>query len=328
MDQSAGFGLRIRNLILVFSLATALTLGLHLSANGEINTGIPIGGFSTAVDPTFTISANPSNLTIPVYSVASFTVTIQAYNFSGTLTWSLYGSDWPGNGPNCFLGPYQLTFDRSEPTATASVTCNPSSIGTYHMGVALCTSGCFYASPSNLITINVVDGSGIPEPDFDLNANSPGQVATNQSFAVIITITARNGFNGKVTLAGAFPGGLVCGLFKPLFVNSSGTATFSCSSRTPGAYTVAITGLAVCTSSTYYRECSHTARISVTVLADLLAPVYFYGGIGALVAVVETVTRSLYGRLRRTNTHVQLRPWLSIIRLPMLSSSLFHGRDC
>ena len=60
-----------------------------------------------------------------------------------------------------------------------------------------------------------------------------------------------------------------------------------------------ITGYAVCISSDYYGPCSRTTELDVTVLGSTLNPVYFYGGIGALVAVLETITRGFYHIIRK-----------------------------
>ena len=155
-----------------------------------------------------------------------------------------------------------------------------------------------YASPS-LITISVTEELQPPALDFDLAASSPSPVAIGQPFTATVTITGSKDFSGRVIIAGEFPSGLLCGPINPAFVYSSGTAKVDCSSRKPGTYKIMITGYAVCSSSDYYGPCSRTTELDVTVLGSALNPVYFYGGIGALVAVLETITRGFYHIIRK-----------------------------
>ncbi len=156
----------------------------------------------------------------------------------------------------------------------------------------------FDTSPS-FITPSVTKEFQPPALDFDLAASSPSPVAVGQPFTATITITGSKDFSGRVVIAGEFPSGLICGSINPAFVYSSGTAKVDCSSRTPGTYKIMITGYAVCSSSDYYGSCSRSTELDVTVLGSALNPVYFYGGIGALVAVLETITRGFYHVIRK-----------------------------
>ena len=283
--------------------------------------------------PLFSVSAYPSYLTIDRYSPGRFIVTVQALNgFSGTVTWGLYGSDWPATGLDCVESPYSVAFGNSVTTVTLTSTCSPTTPGTFHVGVYLCplaSPTCTYRSSASLVTLTVIKSSTPPQPDFDLSASSSGQVTTGQSFTATIVVTARNSFSGRVIIAGAFPGGLLCGTIIPPFVNSSGTAKFSCSSQTPGTYAIRLTAFAVCTNSTYSGPCSRTTQLTVAVVDDILGPVYLYGGIGALVAVIETITRASLGRMRnpirKSNSAFSLLPKCIS---PLSTRHPVHGRDC
>jgi len=156
----------------------------------------------------------------------------------------------------------------------------------------------FYTS-ANFITFSVTGEFQPPAIDFDVAASSPSPVTSGQRFTATITVTGSKDFSGRVVIAGEFPSGLLCGSINPAFVNSSGTAKVDCSSQTPGAYKIMITGYAVCNSSDYYGPCSRSIELDVTVLGSALNPVYFYGGIGAIVAVLETVARGFLHLIRR-----------------------------
>lgn len=283
-------------------LRVLLLILFFLVLQGSSSPGQPWQGYhQTPTSSTFSVFADPASLTVQTDSSASFVVTVQANDgFNGTVNLYMYAFyDLPGENLACNFNPQSLTFNRSIMTAETRLTCIPFTAGTYHVGISICTSVCLYNSPT-LISLTATGGPQPepPQPDFNITVESPGSVTTGQSATATITITPWDEFHGRVVIAGEFPGKLLCGPITPPFVNSSGTASVSCSSLNVGIYTVAITGFAICTTPTYSGQCNRSAHFTLTVLSDLASPVYVYGALGAMIAGIETAARALIGRRR------------------------------
>jgi cellulose 1,4-beta-cellobiosidase len=226
------------------------------AASGTATTGIATvtitgtgGGFTrtttislgvTTGQPDFSLSANPTNVSVTQGGTATSTITVTAINgFNGAVTFAATGL--PAGVTASFAGNVVMfTATTTATTGTANVTITG-------------TSGAL--SHTVVIALTVTGTRG----DFSLAA-APASVAVNQGSTAtsVITVTPSNGFSGSVALtASGLPSG-VAAVFSPASTTGTSTLTFSASSTaTLGAATVTVTG----TSGTL----THTATIALTV---------------------------------------------------------------
>src|SRR5438309_7046 len=145
------------------------------------------GNFFVAAHPApdFTITANPSNLTIPPGSTATSTVTLASVNgFNGTI--SLQTS--PALLAN--ITPHNVTG-----TGSATLIVSASTPGNYTTTV---TGNSGSLSRSVTVLVNVQSQA---KPDFAINSNPSNiTIAAGSSGSSVITLTSLNGFNGTITL--------------------------------------------------------------------------------------------------------------------------------
>ena len=181
--------------------------------------------------PTYTLSANPSRLTIPQGSQGTSTITITPANgFTGSVT--LSASGLPG-GVTAEFSPNPAT-STSTLTLTASTTA---SVGTATVTVTG-ISGSLTETTTISLTVN-------PAPSYTLSANPNGLTITQGTQGTsTITITPANGFSGNVTLsASGLPSG-VTAAFSPNPATSTSTLTLTASaSASVGTATVTVTGI-------------------------------------------------------------------------------------
>jgi cellulose 1,4-beta-cellobiosidase len=208
--------------------------GGGLTRTTTISLGVTTG------QPDFSLSANPTNVSVTQGGTATSTITVTAINgFNGAVIFAATGL--PSGVTASFAGNVvTFTATTTATTGTANVTITG-------------TSGAL--SHTVVIALTVTGTRG----DFSLAA-APASVAVNQGSTAtsVITVTPSNGFSGSVALtASGLPSG-VTAVFSPASTTGTSTLTFSASSTaTLGAATVTVTG----TSGTL----THTATIALTV---------------------------------------------------------------
>jgi hypothetical protein len=126
------------------------------------------------------------------------------------------------------------------------ITANPRQYVTQNNGGSP-GSGPAYINAGNCLVLSYANAPYYgcpPSPDFSISASSftvnPGQSGTSE-----VTITGSNGFQGQVSFTDSVPAGLSCGAISPSSLAippNPNYATISCSSNTPGTYTVGVTG--------------------------------------------------------------------------------------
>ena len=190
--------------------------------------------------PNYTLSANPSSLTITQSGQATTTISITpSSGFSGSITLSASGLP---SGVTAAFSPNPAT-SSSTLTLTASATAATGTVTVTITG----TSGTLTNTATLSLTVNP------PVQSFSLSA-SPNSVTITQggtSGKSIITITPVNGFSGNVTLA---PSGLPKGVtasFNPDPATATSTLTLTASTTAKkGKAMVTITGTSGSLSAT------------------------------------------------------------------------------
>jgi hypothetical protein len=195
--------------------------------------------------PDFSLSANPTSVSIAQGSSGTSTITVNPINgFTGSVTLSATGL----------------------PTGvTAGFSPNP----TTNTSMLMLTVGSGAAAGTTTITINGVSGSlnhsttvsltVTSAADFSLTANPTSvSVAQGSNGTSTITVVPVNGFSGSVTLsASGLPSGVTAG-FAPNPTTTTSTLTLTASATaTTGTSTVTIKGVS--------GSLSHTTTVSLTV---------------------------------------------------------------
>jgi hypothetical protein len=201
--------------------------------------------------PNFTLSANPSSLSINRGASGTSTITItRTGGFTSSV--ALTASGLP-SGVTASFSPASTTGTTSTLTLTASSTAT---LGAATITVTGTGGSLTRTTPINL-TVNAP-----PVPDFTLAANpSTLTVTRGASGTSTITITRTGGFTGSVALsASGLPSGVTAGFNPASVTGTSSTLTLTASATaTLGAATVTVTG----TSGSLTR----TTQISLTVNA-------------------------------------------------------------
>ena len=178
----------------------------------------------------FSLSSNPTSLTVVQGSSGSSTITVAPINgFTGKVTFSASGL------PSGVTASFSPTASASSSTLTLTASATAAT-GTATVTITG-TSGSLTQATTIALTVN-------PEPTFSLSA-SPSSVAVVQGTTATstITITPANGFTGNVTFsASGLPSG-VTAAFSSNPATSSTILTFTASaSAKTGAATVTVTG--------------------------------------------------------------------------------------
>jgi hypothetical protein len=136
-------------------------------------------------------------------------------------------------------------------------------------------------------------------PDFTVTA-STASASTGSSAISTITIGAVNGFTDAVALTDIVPSGLNCNPISPSTVTGHGTASLSCRSTIPGAYSVTVTASSGPTSHTATTTITMTAAPSKTPIApaNIFGPTVFYAIFGTVVIIVVATGIFLFLRSR------------------------------
>ncbi len=198
------------------------------NANGESanSTEAP----ATPLAANFTLSANPTNLTINRGASGTSAITItRSGGFSSSVALSAGGLP---SGVTATFNPASTTGTSSTLTLTASATA-----ATGMAPVTVTGTGGGLTRTTQLLTVN-------PAPDFTLSAN-PSSLTVNQgaSAASTLSITRVGGFTGSVAFsASGLPSGVTAGFTPPSTTGTSSTVTFTASSAaTVGSANVTIT---------------------------------------------------------------------------------------
>lgn len=178
------------------------------------------------VGTAFTITSNPTSVTIPASSAGHTTIVVKyAPTFSGTVT--LTSTISPATGLSCALSVATITS-----SGNSTLTCSGSA-GLYNVSVNGTSPG---NSASTTVTYTV--------QDFTLSA-TPSAVTANVGAASpsTITVTPLDGFSGTVTLVATTNStNLACNLSVTSLSGGSGTSILSCSAAMAGNYLATVTG--------------------------------------------------------------------------------------
>jgi len=181
--------------------------------------------------PEFSIGATPSALAIAISASSTSTITIDPINgFNGLVALTVR----PLKDIIATLSP-------------AAITASGSSIMTIRLDASI-TPGTYTIEVQGrsgklrndaFISVTVV-------PEFSIGATLPSAVPADGTTTAtsIIVVRPANNFAGTVTLSDTpLPSGLTCTEIIPSrIIDSFGSATLTCRSSTPGAYTVTVTG--------------------------------------------------------------------------------------
>jgi len=230
-----------------FASAYGTTMGWDFATGiGTVNAANLVNNWpGSATQPSFTLSASTTNLTILQGASGSATVTINPLNgFNGSVSLAVSGLP---NGVTATFGTNPTT---SSSLLTLSAT-GIATVGTLTVTVKG-TSGSLTSTTTISLTVN-------PQGNFGLSA-SPNSLTIVQgaSGTSTITVTPQNGFNGSVSLsASGLPAGVTAS-FSPSSTTSASTLTLTASST-------ATTGLATVTIAGTSSNLSSTTTISLTV---------------------------------------------------------------
>ena len=189
----------------------------------------------TAPAPDFTISANPTSVSVNQGQSGTSSISVTAVNgFTGSV--SLGATGCP-TGATCSFSPSSVNPGSSSTLTVATTSSTPG--GTYTVTVTG-TSGTLSHSTNVPVTVVAQAAS------FTLGA-SPASltVKRNSSGTTTVTVTGANGFNGSVSFSVSGLGRGTSASFKPTSVTGSGstTLTFKANKNAlTGTFTVTITG--------------------------------------------------------------------------------------
>lgn len=210
-----------------------------VGTSGSITHSATIAFTVTGTNPDFSLTANPTSLSVAQGGTGSSTITVGPLNgFSGTVALAAGGLP---TGVTASFSPASTT-GTSTLTLTASSTATA---GTTNITVTG-TSGSLSHSTTIALTITSNQAS------FKLSASpatlSIAQGATGSS---TITVTPVNGFSGTVALAASgLPSGVTAS-FSPASTTGTSTLTLTASSTaTAGTSTVTVTGTSGSLSAT------------------------------------------------------------------------------
>jgi len=190
-------------------------------------------------NPDFSLSCNPSSLSVPQGSNGNSTCTVSSQNgFSSGVTLDCTGLP---AGASCAYNPNPVTppangSDNSALTVNVAGSVAPGSYNFQARG----TSGTTVHTFPMILTVTAVGG------DFSLSAAPPSQtVVRGQSTTYTVSVTTAGGFGGTVSLsASGLPRGATA-TFNPASVTGGGTSvmTVSTQKKTPrGTHTITIVG--------------------------------------------------------------------------------------
>ena len=188
--------------------------------------------------PDYSVSSNPSSLTIPRGSNSNSTVSITSLNnFAGSVT--LSATPPPSWSPP-FFGVNPVTVSAGA-TSTSKLTIYVpagTSTGTYGVTVTASNSSTFSRSTNIAVTV--------PAPSFTVSASpTPLTINSGSSGVSTITVAGSNGFSGTVSLAATVPPGRATTILSSTSVMLSSTVASATSMLTVssalGSFNVTVT---------------------------------------------------------------------------------------
>jgi fibronectin type III domain protein len=199
------------------------------NANGESANSSEVS--ATPLAANFTLSANPTSLTINRGASGTSAITItRSGGFSSAVALSAGGLP---SGVTATFNPASVTGTSSTLTLTASATAATGMVSVTVTG----TGGGLTRTTQLILTVN-------PAPDFTLSAN-PSSLTVNQgaSAASTLSITRVGGFTSSVAFsATGLPSGVAASFNPTSTTGTSSTVTFTASSTaTMGSANVTIT---------------------------------------------------------------------------------------
>ena len=204
-------------------------------------------------NPSFSLSASPSSVTVTQGSSGTSTITSSVTGgFNSGISLSATGQ------PTGVMVGFSPTSITGAGTSTMTFTVAASvAAGTYSITVRG-TSGNTTETTAVTLTVNATS-----QPNFNVSA-SPSNVTVTQGTSATsgITITAQNGFAGTVSFAASGVPSGAGATFNPTAVTGSGTSTMTLttSTSTPtGTYTITIT------ASSTSPSLSHTTTVTLLV---------------------------------------------------------------
>jgi len=189
--------------------------------------------------PDYSVSPNPSSLTIPQGASANSTVSITSLNnFAGSVTLSSSLSSPPGLQTSSFsVNPVMVP---PSGTAKSNFTISvPAGASPASYSITLTAKNSTTFSHSTTVSVTVVI------PDFKIALSSSSlAVAPGSSGSVMVTLTSLSGFSGTVSLTSTLssPGPQITFSPTSVVLSSSGSAssTLGVSAASSGAYSTAV----------------------------------------------------------------------------------------
>ena len=215
--------------------------------------------FTTNTSPSFTLTANPSSLSIVQGNCGSSQISVNSVNgFSGTVALT---SNVSPTGPSSTLSQTSVSLSAGGSASTTLTVCSTSStpVGNY-LDVVTGTNGPLSAS----IGVSVTITSTPPPPDFAITVTPASQTLhTGSTVNFIVTVSGINGFSSPVSLTAT-----VSPIAKhtpttqlnPTTIGPGQTSTltaFGLHNTSLGTYTITVTG----TSGSL----THLVTVTVTV---------------------------------------------------------------
>lgn len=188
---------------------------------------------SNSAQPSFSLSASPSSLTVAAGNNGTSTISVTPSNgFSSTVTLSASSV----SGVTVSFSPTSLSSGTSTATFTVAST---TAAGTYNITITG-TSGSITSTTTVALTITNTSST------FTLSASPTSlTVARKSSKTATISATASGGFNSSISLSASGAGRGVSISFNPTSIAGSGTSTMTVKASpnaTTGTSTITITG--------------------------------------------------------------------------------------
>ena len=225
-----------------------------VGTSGSLTHSATIAFTVTGTTPDFSLTANPTSVSVTQGGSGSSTLTVGALNgFTGAVAFAASGL------PAGVTASFSPTSTSGAGTSTVTFTASSTATaGTANVTITG-TSGSLSHTASVALTVTSV------QPNFSLTASPAAlSVAQGGSGASTITVVPLNGFTGSVALStGTLPAGVTAS-FSPTSATTTSTVTFAASSTAAaGTSTVTVTGAS--------GNLTHTVTITLTVTSNQLS---------------------------------------------------------
>jgi len=213
----------------------------------------------TVTAPNFSISTNPTSLTLTQGNQGTSTVTVTSQNgFNSAVSLAVSGCP---TGASCSFNPASVTPpSNGSATSILAVNAGTATPNTYMLTI---TGNSGSLSHSTNVTLVVNGGAS---PDFSISATSL-TLTQGASGNSTVTVTSLNGFNNSVSLTVSnCPANTTCSL-QPVSVTPTANSTLTVSttaSTSTGTFTLTVTG----TSGTRVHSTSVTLTVNPAAAPD------------------------------------------------------------